>query len=104
MPFVKKSDVRQSFTGLKKLKSYYYSICENINSTPAQQLKSAAWLSYLCAETEETRQLSLLNLYATCRRELGYKIPLASLDQEQQAVDPVDQKIEEMFSKLQEGK
>ena len=72
MPF-KKKEGNEFFQNLNGLKGYYSRIVANVNSTPAQQLKAIAWITYLCAETDEAKRIALLSLYTICKRELGFK-------------------------------
>lgn len=81
MPF-KKEAGKEFFQGVNHLKNYYKKIIENINSTPAQQLKAIAWLTYLCAETDEAKKIALLSLYTMCRKELQMKFTPADIDEQ----------------------
>lgn len=75
MPFEKSDDKARFYTGQNLLKSYWKSVIENVNSTPAQITLATTWMMHLCAETEEERLITRLALYTHYRSKIGYKTP-----------------------------
>jgi hypothetical protein len=98
MPFAKSADARKFYTGINMLKSYWKSIIDNINSTPYHQTEAVNNLMYLCAETEEERELRKLALIAFYGKRLGYK-PGTQVGETSEP-DPIDEKIQSLMDKL----
>lgn len=98
MPFTKKDSSKKFYTGINLLKSYWKSILENINSTPYHQTEAANNLMYLCAETEDEKELRKLALIAFYGKRVGYKPGTQIGDTEEP--DPIDEKIENLMSRL----
>lgn len=96
MPFAKSATAKKSYTGLNLLKSYWKAIIDNVNSTPYHQTEAVNNLMYLCAETEEERDLRKLALLAFYGKRLGYK-QSAPTDE---VPDPLDAKVAELMSRL----
>lgn len=99
MPFAKDEDAPKSFTGLNLLKSYYKRILEHINSTPAQMLSAARWLTYLCAETPIDKKIARLELITNNASKIGYKLSpeVNAMDD-----DSTDKELDKMLAILGE--
>jgi len=98
MPFAKSDDTPKFYTGINMLKSYWKSIIENINSTPYHQTEAVNNLMYLCAETEEEKELRKLALIAFYGKRLGYK-PSTQVGEPSEP-DPIDAKVQDLMDKL----
>lgn len=73
MPFKKSEDTPKFYTGYNLLKNYWKTVIEHINSSPAQIALGVTWMMFLCAETEETRNIGKLALVAHYGRQLFSK-------------------------------
>ncbi len=98
MPFAKSDESKKFYTGINMLKSYWKAILENINSTPREQTEAANNLMYLCAETEDERELRKLALIAFYGKRLGYKPSTQVGDSDEP--DPIDEKVAGLMAKL----
>jgi|ERR1035438_8286139 hypothetical protein len=76
MPYEKAEGTKKGYTGLNLLKNGWRRILDHVDSTPAQMTFATVQLEYLCAETQDEKNLKKLALVSQYGARLGYRMPL----------------------------